>query len=68
MKTKNKNKRKGKITLGCLPRVLSFMSSARRKFMKLTTIDEMRVIPSSHPHVPREDADSPYVLVWVARL
>ena len=33
--------------------------------MKLTMIDEMRVLPLLRPHVPREDVDLPYLLVWV---
>ena len=31
-------------------------------------MDEMRVLPLSHPYVLLEDADLAYLLVWVARL
>ena len=34
--------------------------------MKLTTNDEAKVIASSRPRVPQEDADSLYLLVRVA--
>ena len=67
-KNYTKNKKNSKIILGCLPRALSLMSSAKQNLVKLTIIDEMKVLPLSRPHVPREDADLSYLLAWVARL
>ena len=54
--------------LGVPPKSAKFNVFSQTKLSETTMVDEMRVLSLSRPHVPRGDADLPYLLVWVAML